>query len=228
MDYKEPLYGRCDTIMRLKPFSTAVMRQIISDFSPKHTADDLLALYCITGGVPKYVELLMDRGAYTASDMIRRVSEENSIFIDEGTILLVQEFGKKYGNYFSILSAIAGGRNTAAEISQAVGDASIGGMLARLEDDYQLISKKRPVMSKERSQNVRYEITDNFLRFWFRYMARRQDLLQMGLNDRLRDYITADYPTYSGLALEQWFRDKMRESGRYRTVGSWLDLNLFA
>ncbi len=27
MDYKEPLYGRCDTIMRLKPFSTAVMRQ---------------------------------------------------------------------------------------------------------------------------------------------------------------------------------------------------------
>lgn len=223
MDYKEPLYGRCDTIMRLKPFSTAVMRQIISDFSPKHTADDLLALYCITGGVPKYVELLMDRGAYTASDMIRRVSEENSIFIDEGTILLVQEFGKKYGNYFSILSAIAGGRNTAAEISQAVGDASIGGMLARLEDDYQLISKKRPVMSKERSQNVRYEITDNFLRFWFRYMARRQDLLQMGLNDRLRDYITADYPTYSGLALEQWFRDKMRESGRYRTVGSWWD-----
>lgn len=221
MDYKEPLYGRCDTIIHLRPFTTSTLKQILSDYHPSYTNDDLLALFTITGGVPKYIELLMDRGAFTVNAMIARVMEENSIFLEEGTILLAQEFGKKYGNYFSILSAIAAGKNTTPEIAQAIGESNIGGMLARLEDDYEIISKRRPVLSKERSQNVRYEITDNFLRFWFRYVTRNQSLLQMGLNERLRDIAIADYPTYSGLTLEIWFRQKLKESGCYKNVGSW-------
>lgn len=224
MDYKEPLYGRCDTIIKLRPFSTDVMRHILSDYHPGYDNDDLLAMFTVTGGVPKYIELLMDRSAFTVNDIIGRVMEENSIFLEEGTILLATEFGKKYGNYFSILSAIASGRNTVPEISQSVGDTSIGGMLSRLEEDYELIIKKRPVMSKERSQNVRYEIADNFLRFWFRYVARNQNLLQMGLNDKLRDIALADYTTYSGLTLEKWFRLKLKEDGRYSAVGSWWNM----
>lgn len=221
MEYKEPLYGRCDTIIRLRHFSTSVLTLILSDYYPEYTNDDLLALYTITGGVPKYVELLMERDAFTVNDMIRQVTCENSIFLDEGLILLSQEFGKKYGNYFSILSAIASGRNTAQQIAQAVGDTNIGGMLMRLEEDYEIISKKRPILSKERSQNVRYEITDNFLRFWFRYVNRNQNLIQMGLNDKLADITIADYPTYSGLMLEMWFRQKFMEEGQYCNIGSW-------
>lgn len=163
----------------------------------------------------------MDREAYTITDIIRRVTEENSIFIEEGNILLIQEFGKKYGNYFSILSAIASGRNTASEISEGIGETSIGGMLSRLEEDYEIISKRRPVLSKERSQNVRYEITDNFLRFWFRYIARNQDMIQMGNHNHLYETVLADYPTYSGLTLEMWFRQKMKESGQFSSIGSW-------
>lgn len=221
MDYNEPLYGRCDTVMRLKPFSTGILRKILTDYYPDYSNDDLLALFTITGGVPKYVELLIDRDAFTVEKMIRSVTEENSIFLEEGIILLSQEFGKRYGNYFSILSAIAAGRNTITEIAQSIGDASVGGMLSRLEEDYELISKKRPIMSKERSQNVRYEISDNFLRFWFRYIARNQNLVQMGQYDRLSHIVLDDYPTYSGLLLEMWFRNQMKESGNYIAVGSW-------
>jgi AAA+ ATPase superfamily predicted ATPase len=221
MDYGEPLYGRCDTIIRLRPFATSVLRQILADYYPRYTHDDLLALYALTGGVPKYVELLMDREAFTVKKMMTRVTEENSIFLEEGTILLATEFGKKYGNYFSILSAIASGRNTGSEIAQMIGDASVGGLLVRLEEDYELIAKKRPIFSKERSQNVRYEITDHFLRFWFRYIARHQNLIQVGLNSRLCELALADYPTYSGLVLEDWFRQKLTESGRYTDIASW-------
>ncbi|MDE6754134.1 MAG: ATP-binding protein [Muribaculaceae bacterium] len=221
LDYKEPLYGRCDAILRLRPFSTTVVNQILAEYNPNYTNDDLLALFTITGGVPKYIELLMDRGAFNVREMIERVVEENSIFLEEGTILLVQEFGKKYGNYFSILSAIASGKTTTAEIAQAVGDSNLGGMLQRLEEDYEIIRKRRPILSKERSQNVRYEIADNFLRFWFRYIAKNQNLVQMGLNEKLRDIIIADYPTYSGLTLEYWFREKLKETHLYENVGSW-------
>ena len=44
-DYKEPLYGRATSIIRLKPFSVSVLKTILADHSPSYTNDDLLALY---------------------------------------------------------------------------------------------------------------------------------------------------------------------------------------
>lgn len=221
MEYREPLYGRCDSIIKLQPFTTETLKEIMRDYNPDYANDDLLALYAFTGGVPKYVEMLLDRSCFTMADMVDCIVQENSIFIEEGNILLIQEFGKKYGSYYSILSAIASGRNTPAEISAAMGGASVGGLLQRLEADYQVIVKKRPILAKEGTQTVRYEIADNFLRFWFRYVVKSQDLVQSGLFDVLAATVKDDYPTYSGLVLEQYFREKLRESGQFRNIGSW-------
>jgi AAA+ ATPase superfamily predicted ATPase len=41
MGYREPLYGRCDSIVKLKPFTTAVLKQILADYHPGYTRDDL-------------------------------------------------------------------------------------------------------------------------------------------------------------------------------------------
>lgn len=221
MEYKEPLYGRCDSVIKLKPFTTSVLKQILSDYHPDYTNDDLLALYTFTGGVPKYIELLLDKECYTVESMTDCIIQENSIFLEEGNVLLIQEFGKKYGNYYAILSAIASGRNTASGISEFVGNASVGGLLQRLEEDYEVIAKKRPVLAKEGTQNVRYEITDNFLRFWFRYIVKHQDFIQSGLFEKLAETVKADYPTYSGLTLEKYFREQLREKKLYKNIGSW-------
>ncbi len=221
MEYKEPLYGRCNNVIKLKPFTTAVIKEILSDYHPNYKNDDLLALYTITGGVPKYIELLLEKGCFTMQKMINAVIQENSIFLEEGNVLLIQEFGKKYGNYYAILSAIAAGRNTASEISEAVGNASIGGLLQRLEDDYEVIAKKRPILAKEATQSVRYEIRDNFLRFWFRYIVKYQDYIQTGLFDQLAEIVKTDYPTYSGLTLERYFQEQLKEKQMYKAIGSW-------
>jgi len=221
MEYKEPLYGRCDNLIKLKPFPTTVLKQILSDYHPNFTNDDLLALYTITGGIPKYIELLLDKQCFTMPEMIDAVTQENSIFLEEGNILLIQEFGKKYGNYFAILSAIASGKNSASEIAGAMGNVSVGGLLQRLEEDYEIIARKRPILSKQGTQNVRYEITDNFLRFWFRYIVKYQDFIQTGLFSKLAEIIKDDYPTYSGITLEQYFREQLREKQIYKKIGSW-------
>lgn len=180
-----------------------------------------MALYTFTGGVPKYIELLLDKECYTVESMTDCIIQENSIFLEEGNVLLIQEFGKKYGNYYAILSAIASGRNTASGISEFVGNASVGGLLQRLEEDYEVIAKKRPVLAKEGTQNVRYEITDNFLRFWFRYIVKHQDFIQSGLFEKLAEIVKADYPTYSGLTLEKYFHEQLREKKLYKNIGSW-------
>ena len=37
----------------------------------------------------------------------------------------------------------------------------------------------------------------------------------------LRKIILSDYPTFSGLTLEKWFRMKRMESHKYSDIGSW-------
>ncbi len=221
LDYGQPLYGRCDSILRLEPFAPSVLKEIMADYAPGYSNDDLLALYCVTGGVPRYVEILADRGALSVDAIIDFVIRPNSIFIEEGNVLLIQEFGKDFGNYYSILGCIAAGHNTAPQISQMTGIESVGGLLERLEKDYRLVTPVRPVMAKPRSKTVRYELTDCFLRFWFRYIVKYQSYIQHGMVEQVARMAREDYPTYSGRMLERYFRARLAEERRYYLIGGW-------
>lgn len=220
-DRKEPLFGRADSSMKLNPFTTSVLKEILSDYKPNYSNDDLLALYTYTGGIPKYVELLVDNNALDVSSMINYICQSDSPFIDEGRNLLIQEFGKNYGNYFSILNAISSGLNTQSQIAAFMGEKSIGGQLSKLETVYDLIKRSRPIFAKKGSQTVRYEISDNFLRFWFRYVERNRTLIEIQNFKGLSNLIEKDYPTYSGMALELYFKQQLQESFEYRNIGSW-------
>ena len=218
---KEPLFGRADNIIKLSAFSLNVLKKIMKDYHPQYTNDDLLALYSFSGGVPKYVELFCDNRVLTVDEMIDFMVRDNSPFTDEGKNLLIEEFGKNYGTYFSILSAISGGYNTQTEIEALLGEKSLGGYLKRLIEDYNIVVRQRPVFSKEGSQTVRYEICDNFIHFWFNYFDRNRSLIEIKNFVGLRKVIKADYPTYSGKILEQYFKKKYAESYEFRLIGSW-------
>lgn len=93
-DHNEPLFGRADNILCLRAFKIGVLKQIMEDLASGYSNDDLLALYTLTGGIPKYVELFCDNQALTIDKMYDFVFSENSLFIDEGRNLLITEFGK--------------------------------------------------------------------------------------------------------------------------------------
>lgn len=219
--YHEPLFGRADVMLKLNPFSLSVLKQIMTDYFPTYTNDDLLALFSVTGGIPKYVELLVDAKSLTVKKIIHAVCEPDSPFKDEGRNLLIDEFGKQYGTYFSILDAIASGRNTQSEIASVLGEKSIGGQLKKLEETYEVIKKVRPILAKEASQTVRYEISDMFLRFWFRYFEGNRTLVEMNQFAFLEQIMANDYTTYSGKTLEQYFKQQFIESHLYRYLGSY-------
>ena len=222
-DQKEPLFGRRDSLMKLSPFRTDVIKEILHDFKPDYTSEDLLALYTFTGGVPKYMELFMDDGILDKDAMINYTIRENSQFISEGKNILIEEFGKDYGTYFSILGCISSGINTQSAIENTLGNVSIGGNLKRLTEDYALISKIRPFASREGTKSVRYEITDNFLRMWFKYVHRNRSIVEIGNWKLLRKIVSDDYTTYTGDVLERYFRQKMMESMNYREISNWWD-----
>jgi AAA+ ATPase superfamily predicted ATPase len=219
---KEPLFGRNTSKIILKPFTVSVIKEILGDFNPKYTPEDLLCLYRLTGGVPKYIELLMDAGATTKKKMLDAVISPDSTFNGEGRELLISEFGKEYGTYFSILQLIASGKTTQSEIDSIIGK-NTGAYLANLEKEYSLIVKNKPMFSKPESRKARWSIADNYLRFWFRFVYPNQSMIEMGKYDLLREYIDRDYEQYSGLVLERYFREKIAESERVTAIGNYWD-----
>ena len=218
----QPLYGRATHEINLDPFTTVTVKEILSEHAPNCTADDLLALWTFTGGVAKYVELLMDADAFTLDAMVKRMVSEGSTIINEGKVLLVDEFGKDYGTYFSILSLIAAGNNSRSEIENAIGS-DVGGYLTKLEGEYRLVSKDLPVCERKSNRNVHYTLKDNFLRFWFRFVWKYQSLIELRAYGRLQDVILRDYRTFSGKALEDYFQHSFAESGKFTKIGNWWD-----
>ncbi|MFI3282565.1 MAG: ATP-binding protein, partial [Rikenellaceae bacterium] len=104
---KEPLFGRATAKITLKPFNISTLKEILGDYNPDYSAEDLLAFYMVTGGVAKYVEQLIKFKAFTKRTILNCVFKENSYFLNEGRDVLIDEFGRDYANYFSILSLIA-------------------------------------------------------------------------------------------------------------------------
>ena len=218
----QPLYGRSTSHMKLEPFSLPVMKSILREYNPDATREDILALWTFTGGVARYVEELMDRGDVTKERMIDGIMREHSYFFDEGKGVLVQEFGKEYGTYFSIMSALSRGVTTRNEIEQIVG-MSIGGHLTKLEETYSLVQKRQPIFETNSNKSCRYRIKDNFFAFWFRFIFKHADLIELKRLDVLADILRRDYETFSGFALEGYFREKFIEERRYTKIGSWWD-----
>lgn len=221
-DYEEPLFGRANEMLTLQPFTTDVLKQILKDFNPDYTPEDLLALYSITGGVPWYVSLLLDKGKAKRDDMLAALTEENSPFINEGKNILIEEFGTDYATYFSILTCIANGMKTRAEIENELGNHNIGSYLVKLENYYKIITKSLPIFAKENSKKNRYQLNDSFLTFWFRFFYKYQALVENRALKALGDIIRRDYSSVSGLMMERYFAQKFQEQGRY-IVGKWWD-----
>ena len=216
-DKDEPLYGRATARFKIRPFTIATLKEIMRDNNPDYTNEDLLAMYMITGGVAKYVELLVSRGALTKDEIIRDVLSTGSYFLDEGQEMLRDEFGKDYGNYFSILSALATGETSRGEIKSYTG-VEAGGYLDKLENDYGIIARRRPYLAGDKSKNVEYSISDNFLNFWFRFIYRYRSAVEVGNLEWITGKVMADYESYSGLVLERYFRQSYAECGKYNIV----------
>lgn len=218
---KEPLYGRQTGEIKVTPFPPSVIKEILGTYNPHYTPEDLLALYTYTGGVAEYVEMMIDAGATEKELMTEKFIGKNSYFIYEGKNMLIEEFGKDYSRYFEILQLIASGYTTRSEIEDIM-KVEISGYITKLENDYNLISRNMPMFQKT-NRNIHYQIEDNFLRVWFRYIYKYGYMLEVGANKKLKIIMYRDYTTYTGKVLEKYFTAKLIESELFTNISSWWD-----
>ncbi len=218
-DKKEPLFGRADRIMYIKPFRIAVIKKILSD-SNAYNEENLFFHYLFTGGNPRYEEILINNKCFSLDQIIEFTFSHDSPFLKEGRNSLIEEFGKDHGIYFSIIELISQSKTSRSEIESII-EKSVGGQIDKLEKDYDIISPVRPFGSKKNTRSVKYYIKDNFIRFWFRFIYRYSSAVESGNFEYVKNIVRRDISVYSGKILEMFFSELISESGAYGTIGNY-------
>ena len=221
-DDSQPLYGRNTGTLMLKPFGPSLLKEIFRCYKPDYTNSDLLALWTVSGGVARYVDMMMSAHAFTKAEMLEEIFSPLSAYIPEGRTILADEFGSDYGTYFTLLAAISAGQTTSAELKNLLGT-EVGGFLAKLEDQYSIVEKKQPIFAKQTSKNAHFQVDDCFFRFWFRFVHKLSYLNELGRRDRMRDIAERDFDVFNGYALERYFAAKIVEDKGCTRIGSWWD-----
>jgi len=216
-DEKQPLLNRDDYFFKINPLTPGYIKAIMQD-NGKYNPEDLLLWWCLSGGIPKYLEWLNN----AANEPLSSLISETSPLIKEGMHRLVEDFGSEHRAYFDILGAIASGYNTRPRIENylAIG---VGVHLEKLEKDFDIINKIRPITAKESSRDIRYEIADEFLSFWFRFIYSNRSAVEIENFDFIRRIIDRDFDTYSGKQLENLFKAILAESKQFNQIGSYWD-----
>ena len=175
--YGSPLYGRRTAQIRLKqiPFG------YYHEFFPNKSRRELIEMYAVTGGVPKYIELFSEsKDIYSAIQ--KCVLNRSGYLYDEPHFLLQQEVSE-VGSYFSIIKAIAAGNSKLSAISSIleIKSTSLTKYLKTLID-LDILEREVPITEEnpEKSKKGLYKIKDNYLRFWFAFVYPNMSFIESG------------------------------------------------
>lgn len=234
---KEPLFGRATQKISLKPLDVSVISEILKDNkvdAPAH----VLFFYSLFGGVPKYYSLLQRHNLFRKShkDIIRTMfCDTDALLQSEGRELLIEEFGKNYHLYFSILQTVASGATQMSQIADkaGIGINSISKYLDEMVTYYEVLERRLPVNALAGDlKKGRYHISDPLLKFWFRYIHKNQSLVAIGANERLAEKISNDLSTFMGISFENMVRQLLIEQNTgtlvpfaFENIGGYWDRN---
>ncbi|NJE60599.1 ATP-binding protein [Thermococcus sp. 21S7] len=226
MDRKEPLFGRVDEWVKLRPFDfwTAF------DFVHSHVdvpPSDFIELYSALGGMPRYL-LYVPR--YYQGDSLKALKalffDEFAPLREEGLNVLKLEFGRFYRAHFSILEAVSLGHVTPKEISDKTGMKllTVGKYLSELTNHYEYLRREVPVTENPlKTRKVAYRISDEFFNFWFRFIYHNYTALEEDPG-RVFDRFKTEFPAFVGKTYERIALDFVRglDLGfRPERVGRW-------
>jgi hypothetical protein len=227
-DYKTPLFGRSDALFNLKPLQYDVCKDILMDLE----ISTFVEIYSIFGGVPKYYELLEKVNDRKLMNIIsEQFLDIGAPLLDEGTNVLISEFGTQYRIYFSIIEAIASGASTLNDISNRTGikNTSLGPYMSDLINEYEILVRKVPVNEKaSKSKKGRYFIKDNFFKFWFRFIHKNRGFIESGRPEYVLSKIESELdqyigPVFENICVEFLYRsnDEKKLQFVFRNIGSW-------
>lgn len=197
MGYKSPLYGRSTGSMEVLPFDYLES----AEFFPDYSEEDKIIAYGILGGVPRYLNAF-DSKRSLRENIISEILTEGAFLNDEPQTLLRMEL-REPAVYNSILEAVANGCNRVVEIADRIHEekSKCSKYILTLQA-LRLLEKHVPCGEPESSKKGIYVITDNFYRFWYRYVFSNKSYYEMLGMDKAADEIMGELSDYMGLVFE--------------------------
>jgi len=224
LNYNSPLYGRRTGQIKLKQIDFIHYDKFYEDMSYR----DLVEHYAVTGGVPKYIELF--DGQKNLFDEIRRLMlTPDGLLFEEPEFLLRREV-EEIGSYFSIIKSIAAGNRKPGKISAdiSVKQTSLPKYLKTLID-LDILEREVPVTENnpEKSKMSLYQIKDNFIRFWFRFVYPERGRLELGQSDYVLERIKANFidnhvaHIYETVCRSELWRLALEGKVQFNKLGRW-------
>ncbi len=228
--YSSPLYGRRTGQIKLKQIPFKHFHEFFAGKNQK----ELIELYSVTGGVPKYIELFYDCGdIYLA--IAKNILSKTSFLYDEPNFLLQREV-TEIGSYFSIIKTIAAGNRKLVKIATEL-ELKQTGLTKYLKTliDLDILEREVPVTeeSPEKSKRGLYKIRDNFIKFWFQFVYPNLSFIETGHEelslDKIRKNLEDNHISfvYEDVCTEQMW--ELNASSRWKftfnKVGRWWNNN---
>lgn len=198
LSYNSPLYGRRTAQMRLQQVA---FPHYMDFFNREMNLHEQVMYYSVTGGVPKYVELFQPfHDIYEAIE--RNILDRNSFLYEEPQFLLQNEV-RDIGTYFSIIKTIAAGNRKIGQMAGAL-QTKATNLTKPLKTlmDLDILEREVPVteLKPENSKMGQYRIKDNFLAFWFRFVAPNRSFIESGHKEialrRIRESLIPNHAAY--------------------------------
>lgn len=211
-----PLYGRKTFSSKIRPLEFAHL----SKFFPKSDFIELAHIFGFADGMPYYLEKIQTPfWTWLDSEL------KNPTFIkDELNFIIRYEF-EEVGTYKLILEAIANGKCTVGEIKDfaRLQRTDISSYLLKLLET-EFIERRVPITKREKSKLGRYFIKDQFVAFWFRFIAPNLSSIEEGIISPKT--IETQYSQYMGFVFEKICKQLLirlikRSRFSYDKVGSW-------
>ena len=147
-------------------------------------ASDMFDVLSVTGGVPKYLELMNPR--LSPSENLKALCfTPGGVLVDEFDDIFTDVFEGRGTVKRQILEHLGAGAFSGKELAEMLGVENNGHFLEDLEDLKLagFIARDCGVnpQSGARSRLIRYRISDNYTRFYIKYIAPNRDLIDKGL-----------------------------------------------
>jgi len=229
LNYDSPLYGRRTAQIRLRPIKFEYYNEF---FDFQYSEEELVKRYSLTGGVPKYIEMFQN-----SSDLNRAIQESllnvSSYLYDEPNFLLQKEVSE-IGSYFSILRTIAEGNHKVSSIAALVQQKQTNlPRYLKVLVDLDLLEREVPVTENnpDKSKKGQYQIRDNFLRFWFKFIYPNRSYVEMSQSDVVMNRLSKNFiDGHVSYVFEQICQEKLwnlsangKLPGILERIGRWWD-----
>lgn len=182
LGYQSPLYGRRTAQFKILPFDY----QEAAQFVPNYTYEEKAIIYGLTGGVPKYLELV-DHSLTLKENIIELFLKQNGYLYEEPSNLLKQEL-REPANYNAVIEAVATGASRLNEISTRthIDTANLSACLRTLIS-LGIIKKESAITEENNRKKTIYSLSDYMFRFWYRYIPNNMFLIESGDVEMLYD-----------------------------------------